>query len=529
MKMAVPLMAMAAALATGAFAQTPPEQGPPGGASTPAANQTKEVVAEWATAPVKEREVNTHHSVMSAAAGKIQYTATAGTITVRDNDGKPTGSVFYVAYTCDGADLRKRPITFLYNGGPGAASIWLHMGSFGPMRVATEDPGYVRPAPFEPFGPNPDTLLDKSDLVFIDAIGTGYSRPLGDTPGKYFWGVDQDADAFARTIIRYITKSGRWQSPKFLFGESYGTMRSAALAYQLQNRGVAVNGVALLSSVLNISDDGYDRPFIGLLPTYAAIAWYHHRVPNPPEDLAAFVQQAEDFAEGPYAQALSQGVRLDPQARILIAQQMSRFIGLSQQYILNTNLRVESQRFRKELLRDRGLTVGREDARYTATDSDEAGEAPQSEATNKSIQEAYIASFASYIRKDLNYETELPYLVLAYSLRDFKWDYEHKAPGGTYPQSLPDTAVDLSAALRTNPYLQVLLLNGYFDLATPFANTEYDVRHLQIPSDRLASIVLDYYPTGHMAYLNPQVRRSMHADLAAFYDRAIAAATGQTH
>jgi carboxypeptidase C (cathepsin A) len=521
---------MLSTLSSKSMAQSAPNPGT-GGNADHTAVEMKEVLADWAAPSVKEHEITTHHSVASAA-GKIQYSATAGTITLRDTYGKPTGSAFYVAYTVDGADRHKRPITFLYNGGPGAASIWLHLGSFGPMRIATNDPEYVRPAPFEAFGPNPDTLLDKSDLVFIDAIGTGYSRPLGDTPGKYFWGVDQDADAFARFIVGYVTKNDRWQSPKFLFGESYGTMRSAVLAYQLQNRGVAVNGVVLLSSVLNygISLAGYDRSYVSFIPSYAAVAWYYHRVSDPPAELGAFVRQAEDFAEGPYAAALSQGLMLDPQVRSHIAQQLSHFTGLSQQYILNANLRIDPSRFRKELLRDRALTLGSDDARYTTTDSDAAGDSPQSEATSKAIRDAYVSSFESYIRNDLGYKTDVPYLIFAYSLNDFKWDDEHKAPGASYSQSVADASIDLAAAMRMNPYLHVLALNGYYDLTTPFSNTEYDVRHMEIPLGLLRNIELTYYPSGHMAYLNPDARRAMHSDIAAFYARAIAdAESGRPH
>ncbi|HLZ78921.1 MAG TPA: peptidase S10 [Sphingomonas sp.] len=519
----LPFVALAAALSLPALAAKPDAKPDPAKTHQPDKPDDSGIVKP----PVEEQAVVTHH-VAATRAGSMAYTATAGTLTIRDDEAKPIASVFYVAYTADGVkDYKRRPVTFFYNGGPGSSTLWLHMGSFAPERVQTANPEYIRPAPYA-FGPNPDTLLDKSDLVFVDAIGAGYSRPLGDKKGADFWGVDQDADAFARAIMRYVTRTARWQSPKFVFGESYGTTRSGALAYVLQDRGMALNGVILLSSILNygIRQPGFDQLYINYLPSYAATAWFHHKLANPPADVATAVEQARQFAAGPYAQALAQGSSLDPAKRAEIAQQMAALTGLSPAFILNANLRVDLGRFQKELLRDQRLTVGRYDSRYTGVDADSAGERPEFDASDTAISGAFIASFSDYVVRELGYKTDMPYRVSAYGLEGFKWDFNHKAPGagGRTQQSSPDVAIDLSTAMRTNPYLHVLSLNGYYDMATPFFGTEYDLKHMDLQPAQARNLEFRYYPSGHMAYLNPDALHALHRDLAAFYDEVVASA-----
>ncbi|TFU02959.1 peptidase S10 [Polymorphobacter arshaanensis] len=481
------------------------------------------VAAAWARPPLDEAKSVTRHSV-NVNGRKLDYTATAGTLTIRDNHAKPTASVFYVAYTLDGAAPGKRPVTFLFNGGPGSSSIWLHMGSFGPMRVQTSMPATVRPGP-PAFGANRDTLLDKTDLVFIDAIGTGYSRPVGEAKGADFWGVDQDIDAFARAITRYVTKTQRWNSPKFLLGESYGTLRASGLAYQLGERGMALNGVVLLSTILNygVEQSGYDTFFITLLPTYVATAWYHNRMADRPATVDEAVAQARAFAMGPYAAALAKGALITPAERDAVANKMAALTGISADYIKRANLRVDLFRYEKELLRDQRTTVGRLDTRYTGVDVDAAGEFPEYDAAGTAITGAYTAAFGDYISRDLGYRSELAYLTSADGPdgdKDFDWDWEHKAPGAPYPQTTPNVGPDLSAAMRTNPYLKVLALNGYYDLATPFFATEYDVAHLLLEPAQAANVSFRYYPSGHMIYLNPDSLHQLHTDLAAFYDDA---------
>jgi carboxypeptidase C (cathepsin A) len=485
----------------------------------------REVEQNWASAPVVERQAATHHSVRTAH-GTLNYTATAGTLTIRNDEGMPTASMFYVAYTLNGSNTGRRPVTFFYNGGPGSSTVWLHMGSFGPMRVQTGNPETIRPAPFA-FGPNPDTLLDQSDLVFLDMIGTGYSRALGDTAPTTFWGVDQDADAFSRGIMCWVTKNNRWGSPKFLFGESYGTLRSAAVAYQLQDRGMALNGVVLLSTILNygIEQEGYDTNYIGYFPSYAATAWYHHKAGSG-ENVEAFVQRAREFAIGPYASALAKGQMISPEERASVARQMSAFIGISPDYIERANLRVSLERFRKELLRDQRLTIGRLDSRYTGIDTDAAGSSTEYDPSNTAISGAFVASFSDYVSHDLNYHTDMNYQVEAYGLPHFDWDWKHKPPRGEQ-QIVPDVALDLSATMRVNPYLRVLSLNGYYDMATPFFATEYDMAHMMLEPGQQRNLEFRYYPSGHMIYLNPEALHQLHHDLSAFYEETVErAATG---
>jgi carboxypeptidase C (cathepsin A) len=492
-------------------------------------SSAKDVADNWVAASAKETESVTAHRI-SANGRTLAYHATAGTVTIRDDSAKPIASVFYVAYTLDGAPPSGRPVTFFYNGGPGSSSVWLHMGSFAPMRVKTANPEVIRPAPYG-FGPNPDTLLDKTDLVFIDMIGTGYSRALGDTPAKKFWGVDQDADAFAKAILRWTDKNSRWSSPKFLFGESYGTTRSAAVAYQLQDRGMSLNGVVLLSSILNygIEQAGYDQSYVSYLPSYAATAWYHNRLANRPAELAPFLDEVRAFAAGPYSQALAKGQNLSAAEADAVAEKMAAYTGLSATFIKRANLRVDLNRFQKELLRDQRLTVGRFDSRYTGVDADAAGESPDFDASDTAISGAFIATFSDYIARDLNYHTEMPYRIGAYGLKDFDWDWKHRSPGSNWPQNNPDVAVDLAAAMRTNPYLKVLSLNGYYDMATPFFATEYDIAHMMLDAPLKRNLSFRYYPSGHMIYLNPEALHQLHTDLAAFYDDAVqAAASGKS-
>lgn len=477
--------------------------------------------AAWSRPPVDEREAVSHGQVATSSGARIGYTATAGTLTIRDDDAKPIASVFYTAYTADGANRRARAVTFFYNGGPGSATVWLHMGSFAPVRVTTANPEYIRPAPYG-FGANPHTLLDKTDLVFIDAIGSGWSRPLGDKQGKDFYGVDSDADAFTRAIMRYVTKTGRWTSPKFLFGESYGTLRSGAVAADLEQRGMSLNGVVLLSSILNygIRQPGYDQIDITYLPSYAATAWYHNRVANRPADLPAFLAQARAFATGPYAAALAKGSAIDPAEADGIAKQMSAMTGLSADYIKRADLRVDLGHFQSELLRDRRLAVGRLDSRYTLNVADANADRPDDDPASTAISGAFVANFQDYAMHTLGYATQMPYKVSARE-PGWDWDWKHKGPGERYAQPAPNTAVDLAYTMRTNPYLKVLSLNGYFDMATPFFGTEFDVAHMMLDPALRKNVEFRYYESGHMVYLNPRELAHMHDDLARWYDTTV--------
>lgn len=524
-KISALLMLVTAAVAP---AQDAPAKADKAVTQTNADRQKAEAEAGYANAPVAEQAV-THRASVAVAGRTLPYTATAGTLTIRDIEGKPTASMFYTAYTLDGVRPgTKRPITFFYNGGPGSPTFWLHMGSFAPVRLRTGNPEVIRPAPYD-FGPNPDTLLDKTDMVFLDAIGAGYSRPLGDTKPGAFYGVDEDADVFTKAILRYATKNGRWNSPKFIFGESYGTTRSGALAYQLQDRGMALNGVVLLSSIMNYGyrQPGLDEVYLAYLPSFAATAWYHHRLANPPADVQTIVAQARAFATGPYMSALAKGQLISDAERDTVATQMSQLIGLSPDFIKRANLRIDLPRFQKELLRDRRQTIGRFDARYTGVDADAAGERPETDASDVAISGAFIATFNDYVTHTLGYKTDMPYRLSARDAAGWDWNWKHRAPGGGM-QNNPNTAIDLGAAMRANPYLHVLSLNGYYDMATPFFGTETDLGHMMLEPAQQRNLDFRYYPAGHMTYLNPDALHAMKRDLAAWYDEAVDDATSAT-
>jgi len=506
-------------------AQAQETRNPPQQPGTPGPDQHKDNDKENTPVPPEKPSV-THHD-MTLGGKSLKYTATAGTLIIRDEEDKPYGSIFYVAYTLDGAESRSRPLSFLYNGGPGSATLWLHMGSFSPVRIQTDSPGPTAGPPFKLVS-NEYSLLDKSDLVFVDAPLTGYSRAVGKATPKDFTGVDQDLHAFDRFIIRYLSVNQRWNSPKFLIGESYGTTRSAALADMLGNDGVQLNGVVLISSILNynIRAGGYDALYIGNLPSYAAAAWYFNKIPNRPADLAAWVQQAREFASGAYAHALFQGHNLPPAELDSVAKEVSRFTGLSVDYVKETNLRVSPSRFRKEVLRDDRKTLGRYDMRFEGVDVDAAGETPGYDASDTGISGAFVAALHDYLEGELKYQSTDAYRPTAYNLTSGTWDWKHRptsAPPGMGPggeQSQPYVAADLASAIRKNPHLKVFSANGYFDLATPFFATEYDLDHMDLSAELRGNVQFGYYPSGHMIYLNVDALHKLKDDLAAFITSA---------
>lgn len=474
-------------------------------------------------APVDEQSKPSRGSVV--VAGKtIRYTVTPGTLTIRNDAGEPIASMFYTGYVADTAKgAGERPVTFLFNGGPGSSTMWLHIGSFGPVRVDTSSTDTARPAPFR-IVPNSESLIDKSDLVFIDAIGTGLSRPLGKAEGKDFWGVDQDIDAFASAIQRYLTINNRWNSPKFILGESYGTLRGAGLVNTLQERGVQMNGVVLLSSILNygVRNPGFDQIHVNYLPSYAATAWYHNRLQNRPATLEPFLTEVREFARGAYLSALAKGDDLSDAERDAVAEQMAAYTGLSKDYIVRNKLRVDLGRFRKELMRDGSRTVGRLDSRFVGIDVDDGAADPEYDAADTAISGAYISALNAYLFGTLGYETGLSYRPNFYKEISPAWDQRHKFPsGGGRPMAAADTALDLARAMRTNPHLKVLSLNGYYDMATPFGGAEYDLKHMQLDKSLQANITYRYYESGHMIYIHPESMSALRRDLVEFYDSAV--------
>jgi len=449
----------------------------------------------------------------------LAYTVTPGHLTIRNDKGEPRASMFYVAYTIP--STRPRPVTFLFNGGPGSSTMWLHMGSFGPIRVDASMPETIPGPPFR-YGPNPDTLLDISDLVFIDAPTTGLSREIGKAEPKDFFGVDKDLDAFTRTIQRYLTKYQRWNSPKFIIGESYGTTRAAGLSNSLLNAGVQLNGITFVSTVFNFADFQGDQSLIDFLPTYAADAWYHGKIPNKPP-LEAFLEQARQFASGPYAAALQRGNMLSDEEKQSIAQQMAQLTGLSPDYILRSDLRVQPGRFQRELLRDRHQVIGRIDSRYVGTEPDNVGEGADYDPQGSAITGAFVGALNDYLFRDLGYKTPLVYRPNNYGAvygGDSSWDFTHSAPTAG-KQQIADTSDDLATAMRQNPRMKILSVNGYYDLATPFHGAEYEFKHMALEPQLQSNIEYRYYPAGHMMYIDPVSADRLKADLSAFYAGAL--------
>ena len=511
------LLAVSLLLSSAAFAA----DAPPGDVPSKEAKEaeTAKADADTVKASVDEDAQPVKRS-MALRGRTLSYTATPGHLTIRNDKGEPTGSMFYVAYTVPSAG-RPRPVTFLFNGGPGSSTMWLHMGSFGPMKVDASTPDTIAGPPFR-YGPNPDSLLDVTDLVFIDAPTTGLSRVLGKAEPKDFFGVDKDIDAFARTIQRYLTKYQRWNSPKFVIGESYGTTRAAGLSSKLLDQGVQLNGIAFVSTVFNFADFQGDQSLVDFLPTYAANAWYHDKIQNK-GDLDSLIVQAREFASGPYTLALQKGATIGDDEQQSIAQRMSQLTGLSADYILRSHLRVDPERFRRELLRDRHQVIGRIDSRYVGTEPDNAGDAADYDPQGSAITGGFVAALNDYLFRDLGYKSPLTYRPNNYGEvfgdgGPDSWSFRHKSSAGD--QQIADTGVDLASAMRQNPRMKVLSINGLFDLATPFHGAEYEFGHLALEPRLAANIRYTYYPAGHMMYIDPASARQLKTDLAAFYESA---------
>jgi carboxypeptidase C (cathepsin A) len=470
----------------------------------------------------------------------INYDAFAGTLVVhtkdwddvpqnRDKDDKnqpPEASMFYVAYFKSDSKGAPRPLTFLYNGGPGSSTVWLHMGAFGPKRVVTLDDSHTPAAPYSIVN-NEYSLLDVSDLVFVDAPGTGFSRISGKDREKAFYGVDQDAQAFADFITQFLGKYGRWNSPKYMFGESYGTTRAAVLANVLETeRDVDFNGVIMLSQILNFSfsadraeaNPGVELPYQLALPTYAASAWYHHKLPGQHKELAPLLTEVEHFSMAEYAQALEAGPTLAPEQRRTIVAKLHEYTGLPGEYIEKANLRITPGEFEKTLQDDSDTTTGRLDTRFSGPTLDPLSKEAEYDPQSAAISSAYVSAFNDYVRKELKFGENRVFKPMIRIWRT--WNFLHQGPGAPLPlPQATNVLTDLALAMKYNPELKVMLNAGYFDLATPFYEGVYEMQHLPIPAKLQKNIEYQFYESGHMVYAHEASAKALHENVAAFIRR----------
>jgi carboxypeptidase C (cathepsin A) len=492
-------------------------------AAAPAQSRPSSRAATAATSqPADEDHLSVTTHQITLHGNPLRYETTAGTISIKDDAGKPRATFFFMAYrllTDPPADVAKRPITFVFNGGPGSASIWLHFGTVGPLRVnnsAQGDPG----APPHALVENQETWLDATDLVFIDPVGTGYSRPADGVPTKEFWGVEQDISSVADFIRLYLTRYERWTSPKFLAGESYGTTRAAGLSLYLGDHfGIDLNGIVLISTVLNFQVldpvDGNDLPYAVYLPSYTAIAAFHHRLPG---DLQSAPDQAvaaaEKWALSDYSTALAAGNQLSADDQAAVVHTLSRYTGLPEDFIRKSRMRISPDAFRKHLLNDQELIIGRYDARLTAPDPTPATDDLSQDPSDSLYYPAYASVFNQYIRQDLKFETDQPYHVLA---PVWPWDFKLADQEMGYP----DVSGRLRQAMLQEPHLRVLVAAGHYDLATPFASVDYTISHMDLGKQISSRITQTYYPSGHMIYHVAEARQKLRADVGAFMNSAI--------
>lgn len=466
---------------------------------------------------LKDRSVTTEHT---AAIGDttISYRAIAGTFVLHEEDQeknkrKPGAEMFYIAYTRTDVANEHRPITFAFNGGPGSSSVWLHLGLLGPRRVMMGDVGNLLPPPYG-IADNAHSLLDVTDLVFIDPVSTGYSRAVEGEKPDQFHDFKKDIESVGEFIRLYVTRNQRWASPKYLIGESYGTTRAAALSGHLQNEfGMFLNGIMLISSVLDFQTllftPNNDLPYVLFLPTYAATAWYHKRLSAElMADLPALLAEVTAFAETTYASALMQGAKLDAATENALAEQLAQYTGVSADFIRRSRLRINIHQFCKELLRDQSRTVGRLDSRFTGIDRDDSGSQPDHDPSMTAIWGPYTAAFNAYVRGELQFESDLNYEVLTQKVRP--WNYDK------FQNQFVDVAETLREAMSKNAHLRIFVANGYYDLATPFFATEYTVNHLGVDPTLRDNIAMSYFEAGHMMYVHAPSLARLKAELAAF-------------
>lgn len=456
---------------------------------------------------------------------KIDYNATTGNIFLTNQQGDTTARMFYVAYTKKGESLSQRPVTFFWNGGPGSASVWIHMGGFGPKMVKMNDHTHTPAAPYTLLN-NKYSLLDVTDEVFVDAIGTGYSRIIGSKEGgagtpEDFYGIDGDGHAFAQFIRKYLSQFNRWNSPKYLFGESYGTTRAAVLSRDLEmGQDIDPNGIILLSSILDFHTasftPGNDLPYELILPSYTAVAWYHHMLPNQPKELLPLLKEVRHFALTDYAEALAQGNNLDSIKRAAIINKLHDYTGLTVNYLNKANMRVTGAEFEKELLSGKQETTGRLDARFVGPTMDPLSQGHEYDPHSAAFSSAYISLFNDYVHNVLHYGKNMHYRPFAPNIGHWNWKHHVKGYGQSFSGGSPNVAVDLVRAMKYNPDLKVMVNSGYFDLGTPFFATIYTFDHFALPKKLQANLVEKFYFSGHMVYQHQPSHKKLHDNVAAF-------------
>lgn len=461
---------------------------------------------------VEREPVVTCHAVETPS-GLLEYTATAGMLPLRAETGEVEAGIFFVAYRKQGGGP-ERPLILCFNGGPGSASVWLHLGCVGPRRVMLEPDGALPAPPFR-LVDNPHTWLEHADLLFIDPVGTGYSRPAKASLGAKFWGVEGDIESVGEFIRLYLTRYERWTSPLYLAGESYGTTRAAGLSGRLIDRGIAFNGLLLISSILNFQTArfhrGNDLPYILFLPTYTATAWFHGRLGTSRPDLAALLREVEEWAAGPYAAALARGDRLSARERARTAARLAGYTGLSREFVEQADLRVAIHPFCKELLRREGRTVGRLDSRFKGRDASGVSDVPDYDPSLAAIRPPYTALVNDYLRRSLGYRWEAPYHILGGEPKLYEtWDW------GKANEGYPDTSEALRSALVKNHHMRLFIASGYYDLATPYFATGYTLAHMGLDAELRSRIVSHEYEAGHMMYINEPSLEKLTADVAAF-------------
>jgi carboxypeptidase C (cathepsin A) len=515
------------------FAQAPDSQGqgrrqggqqPGGQQPTITTTTTNQPGGQTGQRPPQERPspvpeeppVITHHSI-NVGGKELRYTATTGMMPIKNRDGETEARIFFMAYTLDGVDNRsERPLTFSFNGGPGSASVWLHMGAIGPKRVPMNADGTMPPPPYH-LVDNQFTWLDQTDLVFIDPVGTGYSRALHPETASRFFGLQGDIESVGEFIRMYLVRYERWTSPLFLAGESYGTTRASALSGYLIGRGIAFNGIVLISTIMNFETtdfaSGNDLPYIMYLPSYAATAWYHKKLPRDMQSKSVqkVVAEAEEWAANDYTLALQKGDRMSAAERQEAVNKLARFTGLDPKYIDNANLRVSLNFFRKELLRDEKRSIGRLDARFKGYDSSYVTAGPDFDASEAAIRPPYTSTFNNYVRSELNYKSDLEYYILGGGIGPWNWGTNN---------GYVDTSVALRDALARNPYLRIFVAMGYYDMATPYFAVQYTLHHISLDPGLLKNFSTGYYEAGHMMYIDEKSIAKLRADVRKFIDES---------